>query len=318
MRRSSGTDPPILSPEFRRAIYWYVTLSILVIIFGRTPPIDCVTTQLPKLPLAVSIIIPSYQREKYLLRAISSALNQSLKEIEVVVVDDQSTDSSIAIVQEAMTHDSRLRLVQHPRNAGTHAARITAVQSALGEFILSLDPDDELYPSIAEDSVHFALLHSVDIVEFQVLEVISDRAKQFAFLAPPFVKATSIEVITLFSNQRLNWNIWKRLIRRAVYLAAIEMLTPRIKTKRIIYAEDKLHIGLVFLGAQGSYFLQEPGYVYYRDNPENSESGAQQTKKECLRQLRYVERALKYFFKQKGNYTYELGHLYPKALLEEN
>jgi glycosyltransferase involved in cell wall biosynthesis len=207
--------------------------------------------------------------------------------------------------------------VEHTANAGTHAARITGVVNARGEFILSLDPDDEIFPFIAEDALHYALVHHVDVVEFHVMEVIGGRAKQFSFMNPPFVKADTAELLDLFSNQRLNWNIWKRLIRREVYLKAMNVLTPRIRSKRIIYAEDKLHIGLILMVANSCYFLQEPGYIYYRDNPENSESGAQQTGKECLRQLRYVERAIKYFYKQRVNVTYQMGQFVPKSLSEK-
>jgi hypothetical protein len=59
------------------------------------------------------------------------------------------------------------------------------VISANSEFILSLDPDDEILPHIAEDVLHYVLLHRVDIVEFHVTEVFRGRAKQFSFLSPP-------------------------------------------------------------------------------------------------------------------------------------
>jgi glycosyltransferase involved in cell wall biosynthesis len=306
---------PAFTKPFRRALSWYSLLSVCAIVSRRIPPVACTTSLLPKIPIPVTILIPSYQRQKYLPRAIYSALNQSLKDIEVLVVDDKSTDSSVAIVESIIATDSRLRLVQHTFNSGTHAARVTGVLAAQGEYILSLDPDDELFPFIAEDALHYALLHDMDVVEFHVMEFVSNTAKQFKFMNPPFVMATTPEVIQLFIQHKLNWNLWKRLIRRRVYVAALNLLGPRIRAKRIIYAEDKLHISLVFMLANGCYFLQEPGYIYYRDNPENSESGSQQTKKECLRQLRYVERAIKFYYKHYENLTYEMGHLFPRRLM---
>jgi glycosyltransferase involved in cell wall biosynthesis len=308
------------SPPFPRhllrgfLLYFSLSLISIWILFFFPDNVRVSSSLLPHIPLPVSIIIPSYQRERYLKRAIHSALNQTLKDIEVVVIDDRSTDSSIAIVEEVMATDRRLRLVKHSANCGTHAARITGVLQSTGEFILSLDPDDEIFPYIAEDAVHFALLHGVDIVEFHVMEMMNGHAKQFSFLNPPQISGDGTILSKWFSEQQLNWNIWKRLIRRTVYMKALNILTPRIRSKRLIYAEDKLHIGLIFLVANGFVFLKEPGYVYYRDNPENSESGAQQTKKECLRQLRYVERALKYFYRQTGNLTYQIWQDNPKGL----
>jgi glycosyltransferase involved in cell wall biosynthesis len=318
MIASRGLGPRChgLPSEFSRCIYIYFFLLIISIaaVFFWVTPVRFSVTSLPQLSLPVSVLVPSYQRERYLRRAIVSALNQTLRDLEVVVIDDRSTDSSIQIVEKLMSEDHRVRLVRHTTNCGTHAARITGVLYANGEFILSLDPDDEIFPYIAEDALHYALLHNVDIVEFHVMEVIQGRAKQFSFLNPPLVKGDGEALAKLFSEQNLNWNIWKRLIRRTVYMKALNILTPRIRSKRIIYAEDKLHIGLICLVANGFYFLKEPGYVYYRDNPENSESGAQQTKKECLRQLRYVERALKYFYKQRFNLTYQIWQHQPRGL----
>jgi glycosyltransferase involved in cell wall biosynthesis len=296
------------------SVYLGLTVLSIFVLLVQGSSVHSSVALLPVPDLPVSIIIPSFHRDRYLQRAVRSALNQTLSTIEVVVIDDCSQDSSVPIIRRMMAEDSRVRLVRHTVNSGTHAARITGVKCARGKFVLSLDPDDELYPFIAEDAVHFALLHGVDIVEFHALEVVGGRAHQFDFLNPPSLRGDGDCLARMFSGQAINWNLWKRLIRRTVYLRAINILTPRIRSKRIIYAEDKLHIGLICLVANGFYFLKEPGYIYYRDNPDNSESGAQQTSLECLRQLRYVEKTLKYFYLEKMNLTFKLSEEMPVGL----
>jgi glycosyltransferase involved in cell wall biosynthesis len=256
------------------------------------------------LPLPVTILIPVFNRERYLRRAIFSALNQSLQEIEILTIDDDSTDSSPTIIKELMALDSRLRVVRHDHNQGTHMARSTGVRQARGTFILSLDPDDLLLPFIAEDAVHFAQLHRADVVEFQVLEVLNGSVHLFSFLNPPMIESDGWTLAELFGNHQLNWNLWKRLIRRNVYLRALSALPKGARIRRVIYAEDKLHFGIVLLFTQRFYYLKELGYVYFRDNPDNSESGTQQTKREALRQLRYVERGLHYLYGRIANLTY--------------
>jgi glycosyltransferase involved in cell wall biosynthesis len=235
---------------------------------------------------------------------------------EILIIDDKSLDSSVDVVQNMMAADSRIRMVRHTENRGTHASRISGVLHAQGTFILSLDADDEIYPWIAEDALHCALLHKVDMVEFHVLKVGGGRVKQFNFLNPPMVHAAGAEIATSFGNQQLNWNIWKRLVKREVYIKALNILTPSFRGKRLIYAEDKLHVGLICLIANGLFFLKEPGYIYYTDIPGNSASGTQQTKEECLRQLRFVERALKYFY-QAANRSYTPWNLIPLELTSE-
>jgi glycosyltransferase involved in cell wall biosynthesis len=261
-------------------------------------------TPLPRLPLPVSIVIPVFNRERYLERAIRSAMAQSLDPIEIVIIDDCSTDNSSAIIHELKADDPRLRLYRHNENAGTHAARTTGVRKARGAYILSLDPDDRLLPFIAEDAVHQALLHSADIVEFQVLEVLNGSVHLFSFLSPPLQTCDGLTLADLFANHHLNWNLWKRLIRREVYTKALLLLPQNARSKRVIYAEDKLHFGLVVLCSEKFYFLKEVGYVYFRDNPDNSESGKQQTQRAALRQLRYVEKGLYYLYKKHANISY--------------
>lgn len=210
--------------------------------------------------------------------------------------------------------DRRIRLVRHSTNMGTHVARITAVKKARGDYILSLDPDDFISPSIAEDSLTVALKYGVDIVEFNALEVVDGRVKLFAFLNPPDLRATHKQMLDLFRTHRLNWNLWKRLIKRTVYLDALQILTPELTSRRIIYAEDKLHFGLIALQANGYVYLKEIGYVYFRDNPDNSESGTQQTPVQCLNQLNYVDRVLKYLYRQKENLPYLISDEHPTVL----
>jgi glycosyltransferase involved in cell wall biosynthesis len=296
-------------------VVYLLSSVVLAVIMFRSGP-ESSATPVPDQPLPVTIMIPVYQREKYVARALRSALNQTLRDIEIVVVDDRSTDSSSAIIREFMDIDPRIRLVRHSENAGTHAARISGVLHARGLYILSLDADDELFPWIAEDSYHFAKLHHADLVEFQCLDAANGRIKQFSFLSPPMIEANGRNLAQLFSAQKLNWNLWKRLIRTSVYIKAMNLLPPIFRSKRLIYAEDKLQFGLICMIAQGFYFLKEPGYIYYTDNPENSESGIQQTKDECVRQLRFVERALRYFYMMHLNMTYNLQKDLPGGLLE--
>lgn len=93
----------------------------------------------------ISIIVPVYGVEKYLRQCIDSILAQTLKEIEVILVDDGSPDGCPAIVDEYSVRDPRVVAV-HQKNAGPGPARNKGIGMAGGEFVAFMDPDD-LYPS---------------------------------------------------------------------------------------------------------------------------------------------------------------------------
>ena len=98
----------------------------------------------------VSIIIPVYNTEKYLTQCLSSALNQTLKEIEIIVVNDASTDRSLNIIQEFKKKDNRIQLINFEKNKGNGIGRNTALNKAKGNYILFLDSDDWLENKAAE------------------------------------------------------------------------------------------------------------------------------------------------------------------------
>jgi glycosyltransferase involved in cell wall biosynthesis len=100
----------------------------------------------------VSVIIPAYNAERFIARTLESVLNQTYKNIEVLVVDDGSSDRTPEIVHHFAEIDSRITLFQQS-NAGVAAARNLAIQHAKGAFIAPLDADDIWYPTNLEKQV---------------------------------------------------------------------------------------------------------------------------------------------------------------------
>src|SRR6267378_3691627 len=97
----------------------------------------------PGAPL-LSIVLPVYNRERMLKRAIESCLAQDFADFELIVVDDGSTDRSVSVAEAY--RDPRISVVRHPVNRGVGPARNTGVDAAGGEWIVCLDSDDELLP----------------------------------------------------------------------------------------------------------------------------------------------------------------------------
>ncbi|MFA5975531.1 MAG: glycosyltransferase family 2 protein [Elusimicrobiota bacterium] len=93
----------------------------------------------------VSVIIPTFNRAYCLRRAIDSILNQTHRNVEVIVVDDGSTDETRELMRSAYAQEPRVRYV-YQENAGVSAARNHGLSLARGEFISLLDSDDEWYP----------------------------------------------------------------------------------------------------------------------------------------------------------------------------
>lgn len=113
----------------------------------------------------VSVIVPIYNVEQYLHRALDSILSQTHKDWEAILVDDGSTDSSGQIAEEYAKRDHRFKVV-HKSNGGLSDARNTGMRHVAGEFLLFLDSDDFLHPQLMELCLDAMLRDNSDLVAF--------------------------------------------------------------------------------------------------------------------------------------------------------
>ena len=109
----------------------------------------------------ISIIIPVYNTEKYLSTAIESALNQTYKNIEIILVDDGSTDDSGKICDEYALKNSNVEVI-HSVNMGPSVARSLGVESAKGDYVMFIDSDDWVDAAICSKFISEMDRHSTD------------------------------------------------------------------------------------------------------------------------------------------------------------
>jgi GT2 family glycosyltransferase len=117
----------------------------------------------------VSVIVANYNGEKFLADAIHAACNQTLRNIEVIVSDDASTDSSVQIINDLAAEDSRIRLIECSVNGGPAAARNRALDIAGGRWISVLDSDDLMHPDRLLRLIEEAIKSNADIVADDLL-----------------------------------------------------------------------------------------------------------------------------------------------------
>ena len=106
----------------------------------------------------VSIIVPVYNVEEYLRECVDSILNQTYSDVEVILVDDGSTDQSGNICDEYAKMDSRIKVI-HKKNGGVSAARNTGIGEASGEYLMFVDSDDAIHPELVEAYMTVSYTH---------------------------------------------------------------------------------------------------------------------------------------------------------------
>lgn len=144
----------------------------------------------------VSVIIPTYNREKTILRAVNSIFVQTMQDFEVIIVDDASTDKTIDILNSHFT-DSRLKIVKNIKNLGTSGAKNVGLEHSSGKYIALLDSDDEWLPEKLEKQIQFMESNSRDFPLSFTSVYVHREEQQKALLRHPRKVGTWFESLLL-------------------------------------------------------------------------------------------------------------------------
>lgn len=117
-----------------------------------------------------SVIIPIYNAEKYLKRAVGSIINQTFPHVEIILVDDGSTDTSLKICVELKKQDKRINIIHLEKNGGPGQARNMGIKKARGEYILFVDADDFVDANLLQQVQSCISENAADVVVFGMVE----------------------------------------------------------------------------------------------------------------------------------------------------
>lgn len=171
----------------------------------------------------VSVIIPCYNAEKYLRQCLDSVAAQTLKDIEVICVDDGSSDTTMDILREFQQKDDRFKIITQ-NNAGAGAARNNGLRRAEGEYLSFLDADDFFEPEMLEKAFAAAEKERADFVVYNSDQYHMDKAR---FAQTPWVlRINEIPPYMPFTYRQLTGNVfktfvgwaWDKLYRRSFVL----------------------------------------------------------------------------------------------------
>ena len=189
----------------------------------------------------VSIVIPVHNADQYLRQCMESVVNQTLKEIEIICVDDGSRDMSLEILESYQTKDPRIKLLKHDAARGTLVARKVSTMAAEGEYLMYIDPDDYLEPDACEILYDKITREHVDILQFNTNVVncgnlTEEELKMLRAHLRPVPQRIDGKRIgdTAFSKGLISYNVWNKMYRTEICKKAY----ADIEDSFVIMAED--------------------------------------------------------------------------------
>ena len=215
----------------------------------------------------VSIISPIYNRGKYLLRFLKSIQYQNFKDIEIILIDDCSSDNTLDLIKTYQNIDYRIILIKNKKNSGTFKSRNVGILSSKGEFVILPDPDDILEQNSLQMFYTFATKYNYEMLRFNIyfgnrkifISGLVNRIKSREVLQPELKTfiyyAAGILMI-------VDYNVTNKFIKRIALIRALNMLGKEYLNIYMITCEDQLLNYILHRTVKSYYFLKKIGYYY--------------------------------------------------------
>lgn len=241
--------------------------------------------------IKVSVVVPVYNIEEYIDRCVQTLIDQSLKEIEIILINDGSTDKSGEICDNLANIDSRIK-VYHQENQGVSAARNIGIECANGDYIFFCDPDDYCDENLLEDNYKIAKNCNANLVIFGYYDCLYNNGERIINgKIPPFngFLESALEFRKKFSELYFSdflYTIWNKMYKTEY----LEKCNIKFKDKKI--GEDVL-FNLDVYQSIDKVFLNEKKYYFYIKNRAGSAVSSFEEKKfemrcEEVKKLEYL------------------------------
>lgn len=254
----------------------------------------------------ISIIVAVYNKEKYLKKLIISIQYQLLKEFEIILVDDCSSDNSTEIINEFQKKDKRIKLIKNKRNMGALYSRCNGAIKANGEYIIFVDPDDMVLREGLINSYNYIKLNNLDMVQFNSVfnykGKIYINQRYYKYLNKIYQPILSYIFYYRFnSGFEGNTALWDKLINKNIAIKSINYLGNFIEEK-IIKENDVVLLFALFRNSNSFQYIDEIGYYYCISN-NDSISNKKYTPKLINQIIHGIFKNIKFLY-EKTNTTY--------------
>lgn len=241
----------------------------------------------------VSVIVPVYNAEKYIKTCIESIINQTYKNLEIIIINDGSTDNTEKIIYEYSKKDNRIKFITQ-KNCGVSKARNEGVKNAMGEHIMFIDADDYAELNMVEKAVNMINKYSVSGVFFDYYirniernEVTSPQILNYGV----YEKNDLIKIVENMSGGLYFSSIW-----RAIYKTQI-IKENSINFKDIKFAEDLL-FNIEYIMHSNAIFISNLLLYHYC---EQENSSLKKMKKDMMVFIAYINEYAKLVDKYKNS-----------------
>ena len=213
----------------------------------------------------VSIISPIHNRERFLVTFLKNIQYQDFNNIEIILVDDNSTDNGFKILEEYQKEDKRIKIIRHKRNKGTFITRNIGVLYSKAKYVILPDPDDIIYKDIIRTSLYYAEKYKFEMIRYE--SYLGNKQKiQFTNEKKNIpVNQPELQTYLFYGNneiRKVDNGVNNKMITKKLYIRALNSLTNFYSNIYMTFLEDQLMNFILYKTAKSFYYLGKYGYYY--------------------------------------------------------
>ena len=224
----------------------------------------------------ISVILPLYNCETTIMPAIHSIQFQNMSKIEILLINDYSTDNTSQIIEKANKYDHRIKIINNNKNMGALYSRSIAALMSKGEYIFGLDNDDMYFYHDVFDYIYKrGKSENLDIIEFLTINVwnynaeITKMKDIYTYHYPEdfYIEQPELGIwLIKFKGKFLVHNnmIWDKCIKSSIYKKAVNLLGFQRYSKYLIWAEDASINFVIFNLAKNFKYVHKYGILHYK------------------------------------------------------
>ena len=204
----------------------------------------------------VSVVVPFYNVEPYITQCLTSIVNQTYKNIEIICVDDCGQDNSAKIVKEFAKKDKRIKIVEHRKNKGYCNAVSSGIKKAIGEFIMFVESDDFIEPDCVKCVTEKLIETNFNVVMFKTDLLMNNKRSEYIW--EPYYKDHCEGKITMDDSCLSNfpYYYWNKGYKREF------LLKEEVKWRNNGIFEDQEFFFRVFTNSPYTYLIDKSLYIY--------------------------------------------------------
>lgn len=192
---------------------------------------------------------------------------QTLKNLEIISVNDCSEDNTLEVLKKLAKNDKRIKIINNKKNMGLLYSRAIGILNSKGEYLMNLDPDDELEgKNNLEYIYNIANKNKLDLITFGIIKKLGTKKVAEQVFCSNFEKIIYKPNIFISGSRHWDYLVWNKLVKKELFIKVYMQFKEKIYSEKWNYGEDEIWSSLIYKNSNSMICIKKFMYIYHINN----------------------------------------------------